>query len=661
MNNIENKAVETYKKNIEYIDKYFDHISKKISLFQQEVTAGTCTEKWSLEYKNETYFDIYDRVNDHFFYNTDSSKDAIEQAKNITYDDNNSFNNLININIPDQTKLPESISNSGVSYLVPLYNYFNRYKNDKKKYRKIEKYIFIGTGLGLHISTIANRLKSRAYMIIEPNIEIFILSLFVTDYTILQDDPKNLFFSIADDDEQFSNQFLNFYQKYNVLNYTFKFSTITTGYENYYTKIGNLLTKQDPLMFPFSSILEVAKRNINLLKNNYKFISYDKDILKNHKVCIVSPGPSLDKSIDWLSKNKDKVLIIAFGASLKKLEKHSIKPDIITSMDSSELILNQFDLTNNDFYKNSIFLCSVNTDQKVLELFDKKNIFMFQTILNIIHKDFDPLVGASIGEITYALSLLLGGEKIYLFGTDLAVDNDSGATHISEHIHTQDKELVKKDLEDKDIIRFDDLVEVEGNFQEQVLTTRQWANTREFYNYYTAKYKKEQSVFNTSDGVSFNEVTPIRCDEIDTNTSNIEKAKLHNELISSFKNSSKIGLDINEIEDMKEDLKKVEEIEQLIKRYKKKSFKQYRVFNHDRLGLLIDTLTIIDQMNYKYLKNVIDQYIMSADKVIYDFFSHNAEFKSNKKHITSMNQYWVMPFEKIIKESKVFMQSVCNG
>ena len=660
MNNIEEKAIQIYKKNIAYFDEYFENISKKISHFQQDVLSGIRTEQWNLEYKDETYFDIYDTISNHYFYNTDSNTDAVNQAQNITYDDGNSFNNLINIDIPNQAKLPEHISNSGVSYLVPLYNYFNKYKNDKKQYKKIEKYIFIGTGLGQHISTIANRLKSRAYMIIEPNIEIFILSLFVTDYTILQDNPKNLFFSIADDDEQFSNQFLNFYQKYNVLNYTFKFSTITTGYENYYTKIGNLLTKQDPLMFPFSSILEVAKRNINSLKNNYKFISYDKDILKNHKVCIVSPGPSLDKTIDWLSKNQDKVLIIAFGASLKKLEKHSIKPDIITSMDSSELILNQFDLNNNDFYKNSIFLCSANTDQKVLDLFDKKNIFMFQTILNIIHKDFEPLVGASIGEITYALSLLLGAQEIYLFGTDLAVDKDSGATHISEHIHTQDKELVKKDLEDKDIIRFDDLVEVEGNFQEQVLTTRQWANTREFYNYYTAKYKKEQSVFNTSDGVSFNEVTSIRCDEIDTDTINIEKVKLQNELISSFKNNSKVGLDINEIEDMKEDLKKVEEIEQLIKRYKKKSFKQYSVFNHDRLGLLIDTLTIIDKMNYRYLENVINQYILSTDKLLYDFFSHNTEFKSNKKHITAMNQYWIMPFEKIIKESKKFMISCTN-
>ncbi|MEA2049981.1 MAG: 6-hydroxymethylpterin diphosphokinase MptE-like protein [Campylobacterota bacterium] len=661
MRNIENKAIETYRKNIAYFDQYFENISNKISSFQSEVSAGIHTERWTLEYKDDSYFDIYDTVNNRFFYNTDSIKDAVDQAKNITFDDANSFDNLININLPSQTKLPENISNSGVSYFVPLYSYFNKYKKEKKVYKKIEKYIFVGTGLGLHITTIANRLKSKAYMIIEPNIEIFILSLFTTDYTILQENPKNLFFSIADNDEQFSNQFLDFYQKYSVLNYTFKFSTITTGYEYYYNKIGNILTKQDPLMFPFSAILEVAKRDINSLSNHYNFISYDKEILKNHKVSIVSPGPSLDKSIDWLSKNQDDVLIIAYAASLKKLEKHSIKPDIITSMDSSEVILNQFDLQNRDFYKNSIFLCSSSTNKKVLELFDKQNIFMFETILNIAYKDMEPLVGGSIGEITYALSLLLGGEEIYLFGTDLAVDQDSGATHISEHIHSQEKSLNKKELDSVDTIRYDDLVEVEGNFEQKVLTTRQWSNTREFYNYYTAKYKKDQRVFNTSDGVSFDEVAPIRCDEIDIDKIDIDKVKLHNELISSFKNSSKTTLDINELEDMKDDIKKVEQIELLIKKYKKKSFKEYKVFNHTRLGLLIDTLTLIDRMNYKYLKNVLDQYILSTDKVINDFFSHNIEFKSNKKHITAINQYWIMPFEKTIKEARGFMQEVIDG
>lgn len=62
--------------------------------------------------------------------------------------------------------------------------------------KKIEKFIFLGTLLGRHIPRIAQKVDAEAYLVLERNIEIFRLSLFTVDYTILA--QKGVVFSIMD-------------------------------------------------------------------------------------------------------------------------------------------------------------------------------------------------------------------------------------------------------------------------------------------------------------------------------------------------------------------------------------------------------------------------------------------------------------------------------
>lgn len=655
-NNIETQCYETYIRNLEYFTRYFPKLAKNINLFTQAIELEMYEEKWSLEYKDDGYFDLYNIEEDYFYYDCDSLEDAKETLNNITYDENNSFNTMKTIRPPKNYKLPKNVAYSGMQYLFPIYNYINKYKKEEKEFTKIEKFIFIGTGLGLHIPLIADKLNSKSYIIIEPNLEIFRLSLFVTDYTALLKDHKDIFFSIGENDEVFSDTFDKFLKKYNVLNYTLKFSCITESYYGYFDKISTILNRYDPLLFPFSMGLESLRRNIKYMAEGYNCINFYAKVLKDYPVCIVAPGPSLEKTVHWLEKHQDRVVIIALGASLKKLEKHNVKPDIITSVDPYHIIKNQFKLKDKEFYKNSIFLTSSNTHPDVLELFDKRNIYLYPVIFNIGYK-IVPLGGQSIGEVTYALALLLGAQNIYLFGTDAALDQETGAFYSKEHALYRKGKLKKASLKKFNSIKRNDIIEMPGNFQETVFTTRNLSNVIRFYNQFTKVLKKDQKVYNTAYGAKFDDIEPLDYSDINTDDfEHIDKEELHEVLLNKFEASTKTEFTEKEKELITQDINTIKEIEHTLKKYKKLRFKDYDSFQYERLGVIIEEVKSTKLLHYNFLKGITTSYRDAVDKLLFDFFNHSKEHKQSTKHIKAINKLWIMPYEKILKESRTALE-----
>jgi hypothetical protein len=95
--------------------------------------------------------------------------------------------------------------------------------------------------------------------------------------------------------------------------------------------------------------------NIPEMIKNYKF----KHLLnkKNSDIAvIVATGPSLTKQLPTLKKIQDKVTIISVDASLPILEKHNIKPDIVTVIERVELTSKFFVNTSAEFMKDIIFV-----------------------------------------------------------------------------------------------------------------------------------------------------------------------------------------------------------------------------------------------------------------------------------------------------------------
>lgn len=115
----------------------------------------------------------------------------------------------------------------------------------------------------------------------------------------------------------------------------------------------------------------------------------------------------------------------------------------------------------------------MNTDKRILDKFNQKKLFLFEVIFTINHKS-KVENGYSIGEILGTILINLRIKNIYIIGIDLAINQETGETHISGY-ETSNKfnlEDLESYIQKEGFSLRQDLVKVKGNFKEEVYTTR---------------------------------------------------------------------------------------------------------------------------------------------------------------------------------------------
>lgn len=179
-----------YFKNLNYLKKNHPKVFEKVDKLSKAIENNTYQETYSLEYKEEGYFDILNLKTNKFLYNVNSYIEADLRKERMDFSQNSSLN-LLRINpFENNFALME-----GLGEIRPFVEYLNR-KIDFKNinFSKIFKIIYIGTGLGLHIYEIHKKIDAHSTLIMEDNLEIFRLSLFTTDYSIFSLKNRNLFY-----------------------------------------------------------------------------------------------------------------------------------------------------------------------------------------------------------------------------------------------------------------------------------------------------------------------------------------------------------------------------------------------------------------------------------------------------------------------------------
>ncbi len=169
-NTIVNQVTTTYQNNLTYFEKNQTELFYKITSLDFAIDAKHYKEKYALEYTDEGYFDVKELESGLFLYDEDS----VAYAQSV----------------------------------VP----------PKEDICQIQKVIFFGTGLATHIPMIHQNIDTPStYLIVEDDIELFRLSLFVVDYAQLAK-SVSLSFSVMQNDEAFKDTFTSFYKKEESLN-----------------------------------------------------------------------------------------------------------------------------------------------------------------------------------------------------------------------------------------------------------------------------------------------------------------------------------------------------------------------------------------------------------------------------------------------------------
>ncbi|MEW6181612.1 MAG: 6-hydroxymethylpterin diphosphokinase MptE-like protein [Bacillota bacterium] len=160
-------------------------------------------------------------------------------------------------------------------------------------------------------------------------------------------------------------------------------------------------------------------------------ISFLKDAFAGKPAVVVAAGPSLSKNIDLLAEAKGKSVIIAVGTALKAMLAKGIHPDLVVTLDPTELNFKLFE----GLPTTEEFLCyEPQTHYKIPPLFEGRRFVFnsftsfFTTWLKELYGDkgyIEP--GGSVAIAAFGVACLIGANPIVFIGQDLSFTN--GYTH----------------------------------------------------------------------------------------------------------------------------------------------------------------------------------------------------------------------------------------
>lgn len=576
--------------NLTFFEQNHKNIYEKIIAFEK-----LNIDNFSIEFIDNR-FDLIDIKNKITFYNKDPFLDAINRINDFEF--SNAFS-LIKLEPYEKRNHYENEINA---YLY-LNDFINNFVNTSTE---INKFIFIGTLLGVHINDFHDSINAKSYLIIEPNIEIFRLSMFMTDYTTLTKSAK-LFFAIAENEFNFQkivDDFLEYQEEYNNLIH-YELSNETN--QSIINKLSLQFTQSSQMRYPFSEYVLSLKRGYKyFIESKNKIINLSKsyNFLENKKVLFLGAGVSLARNIEWLYTNQNKFVIVASSAVLKHLQILDIVPDIIILIDGQkDCMLEQFDIKKS-MYENSTILCSIKLDEDLYEIIKKSNVFFMQNSLELF-KDFGFLSGVTVGDIGTDILLRLGAKELYLLGVDASLDSKTGKTHLGTH--RSSRKINLNEAFNSEINFQKNIIYVKGNLQEKVPTFIEYTEMIEHLNDKLQILDKSYKIYNLSNGAYFKNTTPLEINNLQIEScEDINKIMLKDFLLSSLNQINKQhlnNLDIKEIQKEQKILKKMSSFNN-----EKDFLKSFRTLQKKFPSSII--INILD----KYFKLILPYYTFLKNK-----------------------------------------------
>lgn len=543
-NKLEETLQNIFITNLNFFKNTHPSIYKKIIKFEE-----SNTEKYCINFVDDS-FQLLDLLNNKNLYEDEPFVNALNRINNF---DLGSAFNLIKIEPLEKRNFYDNEINA--------YEYLNEFINGFQDiYLEINKFIFLGTLLGIHIMDFHKVLNAKAYLIIEPNIEIFRLSMFITDYKILTKNSK-LFFAIDENEYTLKEVIKSFLEYKYEFNNLIHFELAHKMNEPLINKLSTIFTHFGEMRYPFSDYLVSLNRFNYYIKENIQLVDLSKiyNFLKNTPILFLGAGPSLEKNLDYLKLFENNFIIVAVAATLKTLETKNIIPDIIITVDGQEIVLEQFKV-NEIMYKNSIILSSIKLDKNLYSILKSKNLFFFQNSLNLF-TNLGFITGITVGDMGIDILLRLGVKNLYLLGIDAAIDSKSGKTHIDTHSSSKKIDLNENNNE----INFNKtIVYVKGNFETKVPTLMEYTEMIEEINEkFELLNNNNFKIYNLSNGAYFKNTIPLKVKEIKIkekidknlfqnefllNLNGITKQNLNDIFIKNFEKERKILIKLNSLE-----------------------------------------------------------------------------------------------------------------
>lgn len=293
--------------------------------------------------------------------------------------------------------------------------------------------LLVGVGTGYHpMELLLNSDQDTLIWIVEPEIQLLAAAIHVFDFTALIQ-SKRVRWLVGLNNQQIIERLFdgtdanrmraqgiqlavhqpisNFYQQYiqslsNDLSQAIQFDTLKFNTEELQGKelLKNAVDNLPNLLqgYPMSSLLSSAA---------------------GLPVWVIAPGPSLEREIEQIKEHQDQALIIAVDTANRILQKHEIYPDIVLSIDFTELNTKHFDKVDPS---KSILVSFVGVKKEITDLYIGKTYFFIHSANRLI-QSIPSLQGigqieavGSTSHAAYLLARMMGCSPIILIGNDLS-------------------------------------------------------------------------------------------------------------------------------------------------------------------------------------------------------------------------------------------------
>ncbi|MDQ7045233.1 MAG: DUF115 domain-containing protein [Sulfurimonas sp.] len=656
MKDINATITQNFEDNIKYFEKEHPQLFGKLSALDNAIEKKFYQEKYELVYENDG-FDVLEKESGVYLYAKESLAHSIITTESVNFKkDVNTFEGFIR-HPESSIKLQEmehiEPSQEHLKSILPITAFIQENEKEDKLLQSIDKFIFFGSGLGMHIEKIHEKIAAKIYFIIEDDLELFKLSLLTINYKNIAKEAT-LLFSVFEGKEEFMNSCAVFLDLHYEYNHYLKFFHLLSHKEKKLDDFGFYLASQPHIRFLFNNLTLQYTQPFNYIFDDYKFLNKSLNLnnspFKKFPFLLLASGPSLEENITWLKNNEKNFLTIAVSSSLAYLESQNIIPNIIIHIDPFEWGIVSFEkLDSIDFIKSSLCFFSSTTPSNIMSLIDKKNLYLFETGTNYKEDSFKPS-SPCVGSLAYQLLLIMNVQNIYLLGLDLAVDEKSGKTHAGTHQSL--KELKKnKNLSTNSFSYKESLLDIAGNKSKIVQTTPGFYSSVYVIEQFTTQLKKSsQLVYNLSSGAKFTDTITFNTQDMHLKEKQIQNSKL--EKFKKYLLSNSIAkLSSNELSQLKLKHQHALSLQNTLIKINIKSFpsiETYIDFIYTKIIPKQDVLTY-------QLSQILDTYLHYILSYIYDFFNLQESYETKNLHtlIKLLNQ-------ELSLISEVYLDSFSN-
>ncbi|MBM7615374.1 motility associated factor glycosyltransferase family protein [Alkaliphilus hydrothermalis] len=329
-------------------------------------------------------------------------------------------------------------------------------------------FVIVGGGLYHHIDYLVSKYPNKKILIIEPSYDILYNAVQRIDLTQYIEN-KNILFQVSQDTaelmmllaqvlinkgiEKFELAYLTAYRQ---LYSSFCIDLERDIFNMIKTLRANIGTEYvHSRKWVHNTFKNLRKTNIDTYPLMSLFNKYE-----GMPALIVSAGPSLEKQIETLSNNLDKFIIIAAGSAVNALEKHSISPHMVVSVDAEEI---QDNIFKNIKDKNITLAYSHSFRYSSLDLFQGKKYWFRGNADNIVDFYEESIgektdyieIGPSCANEAMDIARRLGCNPLIFIGQDLAYTNEAlytkGVVHDLNMATDIGDRILVKDMYGKDI------------------------------------------------------------------------------------------------------------------------------------------------------------------------------------------------------------------